>query len=76
MALKVKTVKIVIFGDLNEGSLANKHLVDVEQDVAALDDHPLDRQVLADVLRLGHLQKNGNITGQSFRYLKYMIWNL
>ena len=76
MALKDKTVKIVIFADLNECSLANKHLVDVEQDVAALDDHPLDRQILADVLRLGHLQQNGNITGQC--YLKYMlgIWNL
>ena len=46
---------------LNEGSLANKHLVDVEQDVAAFDDHSLDRQVLADVFRFGHLQSNGNI---------------
>ena len=64
---------IFILRDLNEGSLANKHLVDVEQDVAALNNHPLDRQVLANVLRLGHLQQNGNITGQSFRYLKYML---
>ena len=58
---------------LNDCALAHKHLVDVEEDVAALDDHPLDRQVLANVLRLGHLQQNGNITGQSFKYLKYML---
>ena len=67
MALAVKTVNIVILGDLNEGSLANKHLVDVEQDVAALNNHPLDRQVLADVFRFGHLQSNGNI----YKSVKY-----
>ena len=54
---------------LNEGSLANKHLVDVEQDVAAFDDHSLDRQVLADVFRFGHLQSNGNIN-KSVKYFR------
>ena len=54
---------------LNEGSLANKHLVDVEQDVAAFDDHSLDRQVLADVFRFGHLQSNGNIN----KLVKYFL---
>lgn len=51
--------------DLDEGSLADKHLVDVEEDVAALDDHPLDGQVLADVLSLAYLAKsreNGDVT--------------
>ena len=42
---------------LNDCALPDKHLVDVEEDVAALDDHPLDRQVLPDVLRVAHLQR-------------------
>ena len=42
---------------LNDCALAHKHLVDVEEDVAALDDHPLDRQVLANVLRVTDLRR-------------------
>ena len=42
---------------LNDGALPDEHLVHVEEDVAALDDHPLDRQVLPDVLRVAHLQR-------------------
>ena len=38
--------------DLDEGALAHEHLVDVQEDVTALDDHPLDGQVLPDVFRL------------------------
>ena len=41
--------------DLQQGSLPHKHLVDVQQDVAALHDHPLYGQVLPDVLSLGDL---------------------
>ena len=41
--------------DLQQGSLPDEHLVHVQQDVAALHDHPLYCQILPDVLRLGHL---------------------
>ena len=43
--------------NLYERPLPDESLVDVEQDVAALDDHALDREVLADVLGLANLVK-------------------
>ena len=36
-------------------TLSDKRLVHVEQDVAAFHDHPLDGEVLPDVLGLAHL---------------------
>lgn len=41
--------------DLQQGSLPHEHLVHVQQDIAALHNHPLYGQVLPDVLSLGHL---------------------
>jgi hypothetical protein len=41
--------------EMDEGSLANKDLVDVEENVTALNDHPLDGKVLSEILRLAHL---------------------
>ena len=41
--------------DLYQCSLSHEDLVHVQQDVAALHDHPLYGQVLPDVLRLRHL---------------------
>ena len=41
--------------DLYKGALSHEHLVDVQEDVTALHDHPLYRQVLPDVLGLRHL---------------------
>lgn len=36
-------------------TLSDEGLVYIQQDVAALDDHALDSQVLADILSLAHL---------------------
>ena len=41
--------------DLQQGALPDEHLVHVQKDVAAFHNHPLYRQVLPDVLSLGHL---------------------
>ena len=40
---------------LNESSLSDKDLVDVQQNIAAFHYHPLNSQVLTDVFSLGHL---------------------
>ena len=46
----------IIIACLNDSALSDEHLVDVEEDVAALDDHPLDGQVLPDVLSVRDLK--------------------
>ena len=46
-----------VFGqtEVQKSTLSDECLARVQQDVAALDDHPLDGQILPDVLRVAHL---------------------
>ena len=40
---------------LYKSSLSHKDLIDIEQDVTSLDNHPLDGEVFTDIFSLGDL---------------------
>ena len=44
---------------LNQRSLPDEHLIDVQEDVAALNNHSLDGQILSNVFCLTHLVEQG-----------------
>lgn len=53
-AAACRRVLAVAVEHLDQSSLSDERLVHVQQNVAAFDDQPLDRQILPDVLRFAH----------------------
>ena len=49
-----------LFDDVQQTALTDKDLSDVHQDVTTLDNHPLDGQTFANVLRLADLTSKGD----------------
>ena len=57
---------------LNQCPLPDEHLIDVQEDVAALNNHSLDGQILSNVLCLTHLVEQG-WQWNSLKYFGYFL---